>query len=151
MKLFDVPAADRAAGQGRAGHGSQSVHHESEEPPEHHVAEVVVGGRRQAQAMRIRAGTGVCVGSGQCVLTEPSLFDQDDDGIVVLLSDQPGDGTAARAREAVSLRPSQTRPSWRSKTGYSERIDASSQRSSVSSAAGPARNGCWVPWRVIAR
>ena len=56
--------------------------------------------------MRIKADTGVCVGSGQCVLTEPAVFDQDDDGIVVLLTDQPGDQAAARAREAVSLCPS---------------------------------------------
>ena len=33
--------------------------------------------------MRIKADTGVCVGSGQCVLTEPAVFDQDDDGIAV--------------------------------------------------------------------
>lgn len=57
--------------------------------------------------MRIKADTGVCVGSGQCVLTEPAVFDQDDDGIVVLLTDQPGDQAAARAREAVHLCPSQ--------------------------------------------
>jgi ferredoxin len=56
--------------------------------------------------MRIKADTGVCVGSGQCVLTEPAVFDQDDDGIVVLLTDQPGEQAAARAREAVNLCPS---------------------------------------------
>ena len=56
--------------------------------------------------MRIKADTGVCVGSGQCVLTEPAVFDQDDDGIVVLLTDQPGDQAAGRAREAVNLCPS---------------------------------------------
>jgi ferredoxin len=56
--------------------------------------------------MRIKADTEVCVGSGQCVLTEPTVFDQDDDGIVVLLTDQPGDQTAARARQAAHLCPS---------------------------------------------
>ncbi|WP_371825951.1 ferredoxin [Nonomuraea turcica] len=56
--------------------------------------------------MRITADIGVCVGSGQCVLTEPAVFDQDDDGIVVLLSDHPDDETAARARDAVPLCPS---------------------------------------------
>jgi ferredoxin len=56
--------------------------------------------------MRIKADTGVCVGSGQCVLTEPAVFDQGDDGIVVLLTDQPGDQAAARARSAVNLCPS---------------------------------------------
>ncbi|MGQ4515603.1 (4Fe-4S)-binding protein [Streptomyces sp. DW26H14] len=56
--------------------------------------------------MRINADTGVCVGSGQCVLTEPAVFDQDDDGIVDLLTDRPEGRAAARAREAVSLCPS---------------------------------------------
>jgi ferredoxin len=56
--------------------------------------------------MRIKADTGVCVGSGQCVLTEPAVFDQDDDGIVVLLTDQPDEQAAAQAREAVNLCPS---------------------------------------------
>jgi ferredoxin len=56
--------------------------------------------------MRIKADTEVCVGSGQCVLTEPAVFDQDDDGIVVLLTDQPDEQAAARAREAVNLCPS---------------------------------------------
>lgn len=56
--------------------------------------------------MRIKADTGVCVGSGQCVLAEPTVFDQGDDGIVVLLTDQPGSAAAARARSAVNLCPS---------------------------------------------
>ena len=56
--------------------------------------------------MRIKADTGVCVGSGQCVLADPTVFDQDDDGIVVLLSDHPNDQAAARARQAVGLCPS---------------------------------------------
>jgi len=56
--------------------------------------------------LRIKADTGLCVGSGQCVLTEPAVFDQDDDGIVALLTDHPDDETAAQARDAVTLCPS---------------------------------------------
>ena len=56
--------------------------------------------------MRIKADTGLCVGSGQCVLAEPAVFDQDGDGIVALLTDHPDDKTAVQAREAVSLCPS---------------------------------------------
>jgi ferredoxin len=56
--------------------------------------------------MRIKADTEVCVGSGQCVLTEPAVFDQGDDGIVVLLTDHPDAETAAQARDAVTLCPS---------------------------------------------
>ncbi|MGN9845515.1 ferredoxin [Nonomuraea sp. H19] len=44
--------------------------------------------------------------AGQCVLTEPAVFDQDDDGIVALLTDHPGDQSAAQARHAVILCPS---------------------------------------------
>lgn len=56
--------------------------------------------------MRIKADTGLCVGSGQCVLTEPAVFDQDDNGIVVLLTDHPNDQTTPQARDAVTLCPS---------------------------------------------
>ncbi|MFJ2034327.1 ferredoxin [Streptosporangium sp. NPDC087985] len=56
--------------------------------------------------MRIKADSDLCVGSGQCVLTEPAVFDQDDDGIVALLTDHPDDQTAAQARHAVTLCPS---------------------------------------------
>jgi ferredoxin len=56
--------------------------------------------------MRIKADTDICVGSGQCVLTEPAVFDQDDDGIVALLTDHPDDQRAAQTRHAVTLCPS---------------------------------------------
>ena len=57
--------------------------------------------------MRIKADTGVCVGAGQCVLTEPTVFDQDDDGIVSLLTTEPGEQVAGKVRDAVGLCPSQ--------------------------------------------
>jgi ferredoxin len=56
--------------------------------------------------MRIKADTGLSVGSGQCVLTEPAVFDQGVDGIVALLTDHPDDHSAAQARHAVTLCPS---------------------------------------------
>ena len=56
--------------------------------------------------MRIKADTDVCVGSGQCVLAEPTVFDQDDDGIVVLLTDHPAEKAAEPVRNAVGLCPS---------------------------------------------
>ncbi|MEV4112191.1 (4Fe-4S)-binding protein [Nonomuraea sp. NPDC049695] len=56
--------------------------------------------------MRITADTNLCVGSGQCVLIEPAVFDQDDDGIVTLLTDHPDDQRAAQARHAITLCPS---------------------------------------------
>jgi ferredoxin len=30
-----------------------------------------------------------CIGAGQCVLNAPELFDQDDEGTVVVLDEQP--------------------------------------------------------------
>ena len=58
--------------------------------------------------MKIIADTGKCVGAGQCVLTEPELFDQsEDDGTVIVLDDQPEGELAETAREAVHVCPSQ--------------------------------------------
>ncbi|MFG1606293.1 ferredoxin [Actinoplanes sp. NPDC049265] len=57
--------------------------------------------------MRIKADTDVCVGAGQCVLTDPAVFDQDDDGIVTLLTDRPEGEAAEHARDAVLICPSQ--------------------------------------------
>jgi ferredoxin len=58
--------------------------------------------------MKIIADTGKCVGAGQCVLTEPALFDQsEDDGTVIVLDDQPEGELIEKAREAVHICPSQ--------------------------------------------
>jgi ferredoxin len=57
--------------------------------------------------MRITADPQACVGSGQCVLAAPAVFDQDDDGIVVLRTDHLDDrSAAARIHDAVALCPS---------------------------------------------
>ncbi|MEV4754809.1 ferredoxin [Micromonospora sp. NPDC049559] len=58
--------------------------------------------------MRITADLTRCVGAGQCVLTEPAVFDQrEDDGTVIVLDETPGDEkTVDRVREAVHLCPS---------------------------------------------
>jgi ferredoxin len=59
-------------------------------------------------AMRIVTDTGRCVGAGQCALTEPVVFDQnDEDGTVVLLTDHAEGDTLANVREAIELCPSQ--------------------------------------------
>jgi ferredoxin len=47
-----------------------------------------------------------CVSSGQCVLNAGELFDQrDDDGVVVLLNDDPLPGQAENARKAAAACP----------------------------------------------
>ncbi|MFJ9854809.1 ferredoxin [Streptomyces sp. NPDC101150] len=56
--------------------------------------------------IEIHADRDACVGAGQCAVTAPELFDQnEDDGLVVLLR-QPAQGEEeAAARKAVSLCP----------------------------------------------
>ncbi|MFE3743374.1 ferredoxin [Streptomyces sp. NPDC059134] len=48
--------------------------------------------------MRVTVDQESCVGAGQCVLNAPDVFDQDDDGFVVLLNEAPG----AEDRDAVA-------------------------------------------------
>jgi ferredoxin len=56
---------------------------------------------------RIVADTTRCVGAGQCVLTDPTTFDQDGTtGTVVLLRDNLPDDLLATARQAQYLCPS---------------------------------------------
>ncbi|MCW2939799.1 MAG: hypothetical protein JWN00_2784, partial [Actinomycetia bacterium] len=56
--------------------------------------------------MRVTADKDVCVGAGMCALTAPELFDQDDDGLVVVLRPVPENGEQSDAREAARLCPS---------------------------------------------
>lgn len=56
--------------------------------------------------LKIIADRDVCIGAGLCVLTAPAVFDQDDDGLVVLLRADPEGPDAAAAREAVANCPS---------------------------------------------
>ncbi|MFH8410975.1 ferredoxin [Streptomyces sp. NPDC018019] len=55
--------------------------------------------------MRITIDSERCVGAGQCVLSAPAVFDQDEDGIVTLLA-EPGADEESRARIAGALCPS---------------------------------------------
>ena len=54
--------------------------------------------------VHVHADRDVCIGSGMCVMTAGAVFDQDDDGIVVLLDEHPAD--LAAVREAVANCPS---------------------------------------------
>ncbi|MFE6842983.1 ferredoxin [Streptomyces sp. NPDC057686] len=57
--------------------------------------------------MKIIADVGKCIGAGQCVFTEPEVFDQsEDDGTVVVLIEEPGSELLAqKAREASYVCP----------------------------------------------
>lgn len=53
--------------------------------------------------LQVHADREVCIGAGLCVLAAGDVFDQDDDGIVVVLDERPADGAAVR--EAVENCP----------------------------------------------
>lgn len=47
-----------------------------------------------------------CVGAGSCVLASPEVFDQrEEDGIVVLLMDNPPENLIASVKKAAKLCP----------------------------------------------
>jgi ferredoxin len=57
--------------------------------------------------VRITVDRELCIGAGQCVLAAPELFDQDDEGTVLLLHPVPGpgqDGAAMAAEHACPAR-----------------------------------------------
>jgi ferredoxin len=57
--------------------------------------------------MRVAADPNRCVGAGQCVLTEPAVFDQnEDDGTVVVLIESPTGDELTGAIEAAHVCPS---------------------------------------------
>ncbi|MER5551605.1 ferredoxin [Streptomyces sp. NPDC002793] len=57
--------------------------------------------------MRVTVEQSLCCGAGQCVLLAPEVFDQrEEDGVVVVLTPEPGAGHAAATREAAATCPS---------------------------------------------
>ena len=66
--------------------------------------------------MRVEADREQCISAGNCVMSAGAVFDQDDDGIVVLLVDEDGgavqtgevpEGETDRVRDAVKLCPAE--------------------------------------------
>ncbi|MFI1760684.1 ferredoxin [Streptomyces sp. NPDC020800] len=58
--------------------------------------------------MKVIVDQNKCVASGQCVLTAPEVFDQrEEDGIVVLLAENPPERLADDVRQAAALCPAQ--------------------------------------------
>ena len=56
--------------------------------------------------MKIDLDQNKCVGAGQCVLAAPDVFDQrEDDGIAVLLDEDPSDEHAADVAQAAAVCP----------------------------------------------
>jgi ferredoxin len=57
--------------------------------------------------MKVEADREVCIQAGNCVMSAEAIFDQDDDGIVVVLVDEVPEAEQDHARDAVKLCPSQ--------------------------------------------
>ncbi|MBV7706913.1 ferredoxin [Nocardia sp. 852002-20019_SCH5090214] len=56
--------------------------------------------------MEISLDIDKCCGAGQCVFAAPEVFDQrDEDGVVVLLDDNPPQDQLAAVREAAAVCP----------------------------------------------
>jgi ferredoxin len=57
--------------------------------------------------MRVRVDLSRCQGYGNCVGAAPDVFDLTDNGLVLLLEEQPTDDRAADVLQAVRLCPVQ--------------------------------------------
>jgi ferredoxin len=57
--------------------------------------------------VKVTADREVCISAGNCVMSAGAVFDQDDDGIVVVLVDEVPESEEDHAREAVRLCPSE--------------------------------------------
>lgn len=55
--------------------------------------------------MKVVADRARCCGGGQCVLSAPEVFDQDDEGIVVVLQPEPDSRLLEDVRNAVHVCP----------------------------------------------
>ncbi|MEX3101581.1 MULTISPECIES: ferredoxin [unclassified Streptomyces] len=55
--------------------------------------------------MQVELEADKCVASGQCVLAAMDVFDQDDDGIAVLLQAEPAADQLDDVREAAAVCP----------------------------------------------
>ncbi|MFI9829082.1 ferredoxin [Streptomyces sp. NPDC051913] len=55
--------------------------------------------------MKVELEADKCVASGQCVLAATDVFDQDDDGIAILLEDRPAPELLDDVEEAIAVCP----------------------------------------------
>ncbi|MEQ3551435.1 ferredoxin [Pseudonocardia nematodicida] len=55
--------------------------------------------------MRVTVDKDLCIGAGQCVVSDPDVFDQDDYGLVELLTDSPSEEHRKAVKEAEHVCP----------------------------------------------
>jgi ferredoxin len=58
--------------------------------------------------MRVITERDRCVGSGQCAMLSPEVFDQDDAGLVVVLREEPGEDLREEVLRTADLCPSRS-------------------------------------------
>ena len=57
----------------------------------------------EGSGLKVIADRDVCIGAGMCVMSAPEVFDQDDDGVVVVVqAEVPAEHAAAAARAVAS-------------------------------------------------
>ena len=61
----------------------------------------------EGKTMKIVADKHKCIGAGTCVVIAPDLFDQDDEGIVEVLVEEPGEDQLGVLNEAIEYCPAQ--------------------------------------------
>lgn len=58
---------------------------------------------------RVVARRATCIGAGQCVFAAPDIFDQDDEGWVLVVNDEPlAAAELAAAKQAIQICPSRS-------------------------------------------
>ncbi|MEV4381254.1 ferredoxin [Streptosporangium sp. NPDC049644] len=67
--------------------------------------------------MHVNVNAESCIGAGQCVLIAPEVFDQSDDGTVVVLVESLDDPAQAAVREVVRACPSRSISLTESRSG----------------------------------
>ena len=55
--------------------------------------------------MRVTVDRDRCVGSGTCEALAPAVFEVDDDGVMVILREEPADDEVSDVRDAVTACP----------------------------------------------
>ncbi len=61
----------------------------------------------EARRFTVHVDVERCIGAGHCVMRAPKIFDQREDGIVILLDAEPPLDQRAAAEKAADLCPSQ--------------------------------------------
>jgi len=61
----------------------------------------------EPRRFRVHVDVERCIGAGHCVMRASKIFDQREDGIVILLDDSPPPELHAAARKAADLCPAE--------------------------------------------